>query len=91
MFIFVLIPVLPEDVICFVAGLSRFRLSVFIPIMVVGRLPAAAVAVLAGEGVATGQYVDAALWLGTLTAVSVYTYYYRETILDHLRTYRSAT
>jgi uncharacterized membrane protein YdjX (TVP38/TMEM64 family) len=84
LFLFVLIPVLPEDVISFVAGLSDFRLSVFVLVMFLGRLPAAAVAVLAGDGFATGGYLEASLWILSLVAASAYTYYYRTEILDRL-------
>lgn len=86
LFLFVLVPVLPEDVISFVAGLAQFRLSVFVAVMFFGRLPAAAVAVLAGDGVAGGQYIEAGIWISTLVLASAYTYYYRDAILHRIQT-----
>jgi uncharacterized membrane protein YdjX (TVP38/TMEM64 family) len=84
LFLFVLIPVLPEDVISFVAGLSNFRLPVFLVIVFFGRLPAAVVAVLAGDGLAASQYLEAGVWLLSLVFASVYTYYYRDTIMERI-------
>jgi uncharacterized membrane protein YdjX (TVP38/TMEM64 family) len=84
LFLFVLIPVLPEDVISFVAGLSHFRLSVFLIAIFLGRLPAAAVAVLAGDGIATNQFLEASIWLLSLVFASVYTYYYRDHLLERI-------
>lgn len=84
LFLFVLIPVLPEDVISFVAGLSHFRLSVFLIAIFLGRLPAAAVAVLAGDGIATNQFLEAGIWLFSLAFASVYTYYYRDRLLERI-------
>jgi uncharacterized membrane protein YdjX (TVP38/TMEM64 family) len=84
LFIFVLVPVLPEDVISFVAGLAHFRLWVFAVVMFLGRLPAAAVAVLAGDGVAEGHLIEAAVWLLTLAASIAYTWYYREPIMERI-------
>jgi uncharacterized membrane protein YdjX (TVP38/TMEM64 family) len=84
LFLFVLIPVLPEDVISFVAGLSHFRLSVFVVVVFLGRLPAAAVAVLAGDGIAASQFLDAGLWLSSLVFASAGTYYYRDDILKRI-------
>jgi uncharacterized membrane protein YdjX (TVP38/TMEM64 family) len=85
LFLFVLVPVLPEDVISFVAGLAQFRLWVFVLVMFFGRLPAAAVAVLAGDGVAAGQYIEAGIWISTLILASVYTYYYRDAIMERVQ------
>lgn len=84
LFLFVLIPVLPEDVISFVAGLSHFRLSVFVAVVFLGRLPAAAVAVLAGDGIAASQFLEAGLWMSSLVFASIGTYYYREEIFEQI-------
>lgn len=84
LFLFVLVPVLPEDVISFVAGVADFRLWVFVVITFVGRLPAAAVAVMAGDGVAAGHYVEAGIWIATLLLAIAYTYYYRDPILQRV-------
>lgn len=87
LFLFVLIPVLPEDVISFVAGVSHFRLSTFVVVIFLGRLPAATVAVLAGDGFATGGVLEAGIWILSLVSASAYTYYYRDGILDRINAY----
>jgi len=84
LFLFVLVPVLPEDVISFVAGLAQFRLSVFVAVMFLGRLPAATVAVMAGDGFAGGHYIEGGIWISTLVLACGYTYYYRDPIMDRI-------
>jgi len=84
LFVFVLVPVLPEDVISFVAGVAQFRLWVFALVMFVGRLPAAVLAVLAGDGFAQGQLVEGSVWLLALLAACAVTYYYRTPIMERI-------
>ena len=87
LFLFVLVPVLPEDVISFVAGLSGFGLPTFVAVMFFGRLPAAAVAVLAGDGIAASRFIEAGIWGGSLVLASAYTYRYRDEILERISEY----
>jgi len=83
LFLFVFIPVLPEDVISFVAGMAEFKLSTFVAVMFFGRLPAAAVAVFAGSSFASGELLEAGLWAMVLIVFSGYTYYYRDELLEY--------
>lgn len=65
--VFVVIPGLPDDAICFVSGLTRWRLRTFIAVVSVGRLPAYVLTVYAGNELATG----AVRWGMALVAVLV--------------------
>jgi uncharacterized membrane protein YdjX (TVP38/TMEM64 family) len=78
--LFVAIPGLPDDAICFLAGLAHFRLVTFLAVILVGRTPAYVVTVFAGDGLATGHVVEAVVAVAALVVFSVYAYYRREDI-----------
>jgi uncharacterized membrane protein YdjX (TVP38/TMEM64 family) len=75
---------LPDDVLCFVGGLTRVRLWKLVAVSLVGRIPSyllvSVIGVeLASENVGTALALTVAL--GVLAAVS---YRYRDRILDRL-------
>ena len=74
LFVVFLIPGLPDDAICFAAGLTRLDVRRVVAVSVVGRLPGYAVVSLAGARLAGGRAADAAVLLGALVAVSVVVY-----------------
>jgi uncharacterized membrane protein YdjX (TVP38/TMEM64 family) len=78
--LFVFIPGLPDDAICFLAGLTRFRLVTFLAVILVGRSPAYIITTFAGDGLATGRVVEGILAVGTLILLSVLAYHRREDI-----------
>lgn len=78
--LFVLIPGLPDDAICFLAGLAHFRLAVFVAIMAIGRLPAYLATNYAGDSIASGQFLEAVIIVGITVALSAIAYRNRERI-----------
>jgi uncharacterized membrane protein YdjX (TVP38/TMEM64 family) len=80
LFVFVIIPGLPDDAICFLSGLTKWRLRTFLLVIVVGRLPAYVLTVYAGGELAAGETRPALALLGVLAAVSALGYYQRERI-----------
>ncbi len=50
-FMLFLLPALPDDAICFMAGLTRWRLSHLLAVSLLGRLPGTAVLVFVGSSV----------------------------------------
>lgn len=80
LFLFVVIPGLPDDAICFFAGLAYFRLSVFLTVMLIGRSPAYIVTNFAGDGIASGAVVEGVLALVGLVVFSVVAYHKRDAI-----------
>lgn len=54
-FLIFLIPALPDDIICFIAGLTTIKIRTLILISLIGRLPGYLVLSLAGAGVATSD------------------------------------
>jgi len=82
--VFVVIPGLPDDAICFLAGLTKWRLRTFMFAIAVGRLPAYVLTVYAGGELASGEFLEGMVILGCLIAVSAIGYYRREAIRDLL-------
>ncbi|MFB6362024.1 MAG: TVP38/TMEM64 family protein [Halobacteriales archaeon] len=85
LFVFVVIPGLPDDVVCFVGGLTQLRLLTFLAVLVLGRFPAYALAVYAGGQFATGQLLEATLLIALFVAISAVAYHNRERIQGAVR------
>lgn len=84
-FVFVIIPGLPDDVVCFLAGLTPLRLVPFLLVLLAGRFPAYALANYAGGQFASGRLVEATFLLSVFVAVSAYAYLHIDEIQDHVR------
>ncbi|QLC35137.1 TVP38/TMEM64 family protein (plasmid) [Halarchaeum sp. CBA1220] len=79
---FVIIPGLPDDAICFLSGLTRWPLRAFIAVIAVGRFPAYVITVYAGDELANGQLLSAAVLIGAIVAFSVVGYYKQDAVRD---------
>lgn len=86
---FVLIPGLPDDVICFLAGLTKWRLRTFIAVISIGRLPAYVVTVVAGGEFADGQLTTGLLLVGVVIGLSAFGYRNQETIQDLIQRFEA--
>ncbi|GGN98937.1 TVP38/TMEM64 family protein [Haloarcula pellucida] len=84
LFVLFLLPTFPDDVLCFVAGLTDIRLRTFLTLVVVGRTPSFLAVAYAGTQVADGALGTAALVLTLLTAGSVVAYAVRHRIVAGL-------
>jgi len=84
LFVFVVIPGLPDDAVCFLAGLTTFRLRTFIVVIAVGRLPAYVLTVYAGGSVAADRFVEAGVALAVVVSFALIGYYKREAIKRRL-------
>ncbi|WP_336021848.1 TVP38/TMEM64 family protein [Halobellus salinisoli] len=82
LFAFVIIPGLPDDAICFLAGLTSFRLRTFIAVISVGRLPAYVITVYAGGELASGRFIQGIALIGVVIALSAVGYYKQEAVRD---------
>ncbi|WP_276251942.1 TVP38/TMEM64 family protein [Haloarcula rara] len=80
--VFVVIPGLPDDAVCFLAGLTEWRLRTFMFAIAIGRLPAYVLTVYAGGELASGEFLEGIAILGGLIAASAVGYYKREAIRD---------
>jgi uncharacterized membrane protein YdjX (TVP38/TMEM64 family) len=82
LFAFVIIPGLPDDAICFLSGLTKWRLRTFIAVISVGRLPAYVFTVYAGGELANGRFLSGLIIIAILVAFSVVGYYRQEAVRD---------
>lgn len=78
--VFVLIPGLPDDVVCFLGGLTKWSLRTFLGVITVGRLPAYVLTVYAGGQLASGQFASGLTLIAIIVFFSLVGYYNQETI-----------
>lgn len=82
LFAFVIIPGLPDDAICFLSGLTTWRLRAFLLIIAVGRLPAYVITVYAGGQFAGGRFRTGLALVAFVVLVSAVGYYKQEAVRD---------
>ncbi len=63
-FLFFLVPGIPKDILCYVAGLSPMRFTVFMVISTVGRLPGIVGSVIMGDAAAGQRWLFAGIIFG---------------------------
>lgn len=82
---FVVVPGLPDDAICFLAGLTTWRFRTFMAAIAVGRLPAYVLTVYAGGELASGRFLEGMVLIGSVVVFSAVGYYKQEAIRDLVR------
>lgn len=82
--VFVIIPGLPDDAVCFLSGLTKWRFRTFMAAIAVGRLPAYVITVYAGGELAGERFFNAALLIGAVVVLSGIGYYKQEAIRDYV-------
>lgn len=78
LFLLFLLPTFPDDMLCFVAGLSEIRLRTFLVLVLVGRTPSFVLVSYAGTRVADGYAIQATLIIVLLTLASGAVYLLRD-------------
>ncbi|MBP5261839.1 MAG: TVP38/TMEM64 family protein [Clostridiales bacterium] len=66
-----IIPGCPKDLLCYVAGLTRMKLSAFCVIATLGRLPAVIGTAVGGQAIEAGNYLMAVVAFAVTAAVSL--------------------
>lgn len=84
LFVLFLLPGLPDDALCFLAGLTRLPLWQLVVIAVVGRTPAFFLANVVGDFVGTGRLLPAGVLTVVVLVLSAIIYRYRDRVLDVL-------
>ncbi|MEF8827067.1 MAG: VTT domain-containing protein [Halapricum sp.] len=84
LFVLFLIPGLPDDVICFVAGTTALDIKRMTLISAIGRIPGYLLANAVGASLAARLYAEATAILLAAFVVSALVYWYREAVLDRL-------
>lgn len=86
-----LLPVFPDDVICFVAGLTDLEVREIVAVSVLGRLPSLLLLNAVGARLATGELETAALAVLALAAFSLLGYVKRDSVLRRVGVQPAAT
>jgi len=81
-FLLFLIPGFPKDVLCYILGLSRMRLSTFLIVSAVGRLPGTYLLTIQGASVRNEDYWTAVI-LAVISAALLFTAYIYRARLFH--------
>ncbi|KTG19458.1 TVP38/TMEM64 family protein [Haloferax profundi] len=81
LFLIFLVPGLPDDAICFAAGLTDIPIRRIVAVAAVGRLPGFLLVNLAGSAAANGNPVLVVALVSVLVSASVLGYLYRDRIM----------
>jgi uncharacterized membrane protein YdjX (TVP38/TMEM64 family) len=84
LFVVFLVPGLPDDVVCFVGGLTDIDLHKLVAVAVVGRAPAFVLVNVSGAGFADGNLRVAVIALVVLVASTAWGYFNRDWLLGLL-------
>lgn len=85
LFVIFLVPGLPDDVLCFVGGLTDIDLPKLVVISFFGRLPAYLLVNVSGSGLATGDLRLTVVTLLLLLVCSAWGFLNRDRLLTYLR------
>jgi uncharacterized membrane protein YdjX (TVP38/TMEM64 family) len=80
LFVLFLIPGVPKDLLCYVAGMSPMPVRTFLAIVTVGRFPGVLLSTLFGGGLASRDWSTVAISAGLTAAVLVSVYLFRRPI-----------
>jgi len=80
MFVLFLLPGVPKDVLCYVAGLTPMHVVTFVLISTVGRFPGVILSCILGEGLAERNWTTFALSAGITAGVLGLVYLFRDPI-----------
>ncbi len=83
-FLVFLLPGLPDDALCLVAGLTKIPVSQLIVLSFVGRLPGYLLVSLAGAQLASRNLVEAGVLLGLLVVTTVLVFWKHDALLDRV-------
>ncbi len=70
-FIFTLIPGTPKDLLAYFVGLTKMKLSIWIFITAVGRIPSIVTSAMVGDGLGEKKYITAAIVLAITLLISL--------------------
>ena len=84
-FIFFLFPGFPKDYLCYVLGLSRMKLSTFLFVSIVGRLPGTYLLTMQGATIRNEEYHTFAIITVVSVVALIIAYLYRNQLFDWLK------
>lgn len=81
-FLFYLIPAIPKDMICYVAGLTDMKVSIFLTASTIARIPGMIGNLLIGTFIANHNYVGVAITMIVLTIIALEAYIHRDRLVS---------
>ena len=84
-FLLFLLPGFPKDYLCYVIGLSRMKLSTFLIISTLGRVPGTYVLTLQGASIRSHEYSIAVIVAVICVVVIFFGYVYRDSLFNWIR------
>ena len=84
-FVLFLVPGFPKDYLCYVLGLSRMKLSTFLIVCMVGRLPGTYLLTMQGSTIRNEEYHTFLFITVASVAIVAAAYFYRNQIFDWLK------
>lgn len=90
LFALFLLPMFPDDLLCFVAGFSGLRLRTFLALVLAGRGPAFVVVSYAGTQLSAGRIEEFLIIVSTLVVFSLALYLSRGRLIARLKRLASA-
>ena len=84
LFLIFLIPGLPDDVVCYIAGLTKIPIINLMVMVMVGRLPALVANNLIGSGLGDGNYAAVVVFSVIIAILIAVVYVYQEKIINLL-------
>ena len=84
-FLLFLIPGFPKDYLCFLLGLSRMKLSTFLTVSIIGRMPGTYLLTVQGAKFRDQDYLQFAILMVVSAVILLLAYVYREKIFHWLK------
>ncbi len=85
LFLIFLLPVFPDDLICYIAGLTTIRIRTLILVSILGRLPGYLALSFSGSGVADNNIQMVSIILSVVMAISAVAYWQRSRLERFVR------
>lgn len=84
-FLLFLFPGFPKDYLCYVLGLSHMKLSTFLLVSIIGRIPGTYLLTVQGATIRSEQYHAFAIVAMASIAILSVAYYYRNQLFDWIK------
>lgn len=84
-FLLFLFPGFPKDYLCYLLGLSRMKLSTFLIVSIIGRIPGTYLLTMQGASIRDQQYYTAIIVAGFSAAILLLAYLYRGHIYNWIK------
>ena len=84
-FLLFIIPGFPKDILCYILGLSGMRLSTFLIVSTIGRIPGTYLLTIQGASIRSEEYSTAVLFMVISAAILFLAYLYRMRLLQWIK------